>query len=172
VIPPLLQSFRVVFGATQGSAKPPPWAIISQRFAPSYRSWPIHRLVANVPDGDCGFRSLTRAASVSSLGQASAQALIGQSPLPAPGSCILQFTVWLRTRTMATAVSGRWSRATSVSSLGSGECSGLIGQSPLPAHATTRSGRLNGRIAWRRASAPALMSRAITRLRSIASMSA
>jgi hypothetical protein len=41
-------------------------------------------LVANVHDGDCGFRSLTRAASLGSLGQASAQALIGQSPLPAP----------------------------------------------------------------------------------------
>jgi hypothetical protein len=63
-------------------------------------------LVANVHDGDCGFRSLTRAASLSSLGQASAQALIGQSPLPAPGSCLLQFTIWLRTCTMATAVSG------------------------------------------------------------------
>jgi hypothetical protein len=38
--------------------------------------------------------------------------------------------------------------------------------------ATTRSVRLNGKIACRRASAPALMSRAITRLRSIASTSA
>jgi len=39
-------------------------------------------LVANLPDGDCGFWSLARAASAGSLGQANPQALIGQSPLP------------------------------------------------------------------------------------------
>ena len=48
-----------------------------------YRSWllalpcsSVHRLVANIPDGDCGFWSLARAASAGSLGQANPQALI------------------------------------------------------------------------------------------------
>jgi hypothetical protein len=49
------------------------------------------RLVANMPDGDCGFWSLAPAASVGSLGQANRHPLIGQSPLPllASGSWLL-----------------------------------------------------------------------------------
>ena len=101
-----------------------------------YRSWllalpcsSVHRLVANIPDGDCGFWSLARAASAGSLGQANPQALIGQSAATASGFWlfrVLQFTVWSRTYPMATAVSGRWPRAASAGSLGQANPQALI----------------------------------------------
>ena len=89
-----------------------------------------------MPDGDCGFWSLARAASAGSLGQANPQALIGQSAATASGFWlfrVLQFTVWSRTYPMATAVSGRWPRAASAGSLGQANPQALIGQSAATA---------------------------------------
>src|ERR1700738_1942030 len=45
---------------------------------------------------------------------------------------VLQFNVWPRTFSMATAVSGRWPRAASEGSLGQANPQALIGQAPLP----------------------------------------
>src|SRR6202011_3719637 len=108
----------------------------SDRTVCRYRFWllalpcsSVHRLVANLPDGDCGFWWLAPS-SFDELFRSGKSS--GSDRTVAATFRVLQFTVWSRTCPMATAVSSGWPRAFSTGSLGQANPQALIGQSPLP----------------------------------------